>query len=97
MAFAMIVEFTGVPESKDELQRELLALVGPTRKEEGCICYDLHVDEDDSSLFFFYEKWASKAAHAAHDKSAHVAHIRSVLPKLTTGVRMLFLRHVEPA
>ena len=98
MAFAMIVEFTGIdtPEKKAELHRELLALVGPTRKEAGCLCYDLHVDENDDSLFFFYERWASKEAHAAHDKTAHVTHIKAVLPNLTTGVRMLFLKHVEP-
>ena len=92
----MIVEFTGVAEKKEELKKELLALVGPTRAEEGCLCYDLHVDEDDDSLFFFYERWASKEAHAAHDKTAHVLRIKSVLPQLTTGVRMLFLKHVEP-
>lgn len=38
----------------------LNALVQPTRKELGCINYDLHQSSDDKALFLFYENWISK-------------------------------------
>lgn len=43
-----------------KVKEELLALVAPTRKEAGCINYDLHQALDDKSLFVFYENWLSK-------------------------------------
>lgn len=43
-----------------EIERELLALVAPSRAEEGCINYDLHRNGDDASLFMFHETWASR-------------------------------------
>lgn len=45
---------------EEKVREELLALVAPTRKEPGCLNYDLHQAQDDSSLFVFYENWLSK-------------------------------------
>ena len=69
MSFAMIVEFHAAAGCREELRRELLLLVPPTRAEAGCTRYDLHADESEPDCFVFYETWASKAAHAAHDGS----------------------------
>ena len=38
----------------------LLALVEPTRKESGCLCYNLHRAKADKVQFMFYEQWASR-------------------------------------
>ena len=43
-----------------EIERELLALIAPSRAEEGCIKYELHRNTDDASLFMFHEIWASR-------------------------------------
>ena len=43
-----------------KVREELLALVAPTRKESGCLNYDLHQSLDDKSAFVFYENWQSK-------------------------------------
>lgn len=53
------------------LEAELRALVGPTRKEEGCLQYDLHRGADQPSAFLLHEVWASREHHAAHTRSAH--------------------------
>jgi quinol monooxygenase YgiN len=57
-------------------ERELAEVLGkfpaPTRREAGCIQYDLHVDRDDPSSFVFYERWADEAALAAHLKTPHI-------------------------
>ena len=53
------------------LQAELTALIRPTRKEQGCILYDLHRSIDIPGDFLFYEIWASRDAHAAHKRTPH--------------------------
>jgi quinol monooxygenase YgiN len=96
-ALAMVVEFRAAPGRRDELRSELLALVEPTRAEDGCLLYDLHESRDDEDVFAFYEVWRDKAAHTAHDATPHVARIRSVIPELAVGGnRKLNLRRIEP-
>jgi quinol monooxygenase YgiN len=53
------------------LEAELRALVGPTRKEEGCLQYDLHRGADLPGTFLFHEVWASREHHAAHTRTPH--------------------------
>jgi len=53
------------------LEAEIRALIGPTRKEEGCLQYDLHHSVDKPSLFLLHEVWATRAHHAAHTKTPH--------------------------
>ena len=45
---------------EETVREAILALVGPTRAEPGCINYDLHQSGDDPSLFMLYENWISK-------------------------------------
>ena len=53
------------------LEAELRALVGPTRKEEGCLQYDLHRGADLPGTFLFHEVWASREHHSAHTRTPH--------------------------
>ena len=48
------------PGLEETVRDEVLALVGPTRAEEGCLNYDLHQSRDDAALFMLYENWVSK-------------------------------------
>jgi quinol monooxygenase YgiN len=45
---------------EEAVRNEILALVGPTRSEAGCLNYDLHVSSDDSAALMLYENWVSK-------------------------------------
>jgi quinol monooxygenase YgiN len=53
------------------LEAELRALVSPTRKEEGCITYDLHRSIEPPNGFLLHEVWASREAHTAHTNTQH--------------------------
>ena len=53
------------------LEAELRALVGPTRKEDGCLTYDLHRSSDGPSAFLLHEVWASREAHTRHTNTPH--------------------------
>jgi quinol monooxygenase YgiN len=72
-----------VKEGKEDGAREvLLALVGPTRKEAGCLCYNLHQATDDKTKFMFYEQWASAEALKAHGQSPHMQAFRGKIKDL---------------
>ena len=62
---------------EDAVERELLALVRETRKEAGCINYDLHRSADDSTVFLFYENWESLDHLNRHAESAHIKALRT--------------------
>jgi len=53
------------------LEAELRALVGPTRKEDGCLTYDLHRSAEGPSVFLLHEVWASREAHTRHTNTPH--------------------------
>ena len=42
-------------EKRELVKTELLKLIDITRSEKGCINYDLHQDNENESLFLFYE------------------------------------------
>ena len=53
------------------LEAELRALISPTRKEEGCISYELHRAVDPPGAFMLHEVWASRDAHTEHMHAPH--------------------------
>ena len=75
----VIATFQARPGKEAELKRALIGLVTPTRKEAGCLNYDLHVLTDDPAKFLFHENWTSQAHLDAHLQSEH---IRALLPRV---------------
>lgn len=61
------------PNQIELVKSELLKLIEPTLKEAGCIQYDLHQDNDNPSVFLFYETWQSRELWQEHMKSSHLA------------------------
>jgi len=53
------------------LEAELRALISPTRKEDGCLRYDLYRSAEGPAAYLLYEIWQSRAHHAAHTKTDH--------------------------
>jgi quinol monooxygenase YgiN len=64
---------------EDAVREALLALVEPTRKEPGCLCYNLHQSKSDPTQFMFYEQWASKEALDSHGKTPHMRALGGML------------------
>jgi len=60
------------PGCEADVEAGLRGLLEPTRAEDGCINYDLHVLQDRPGTFVFYENWRDKAALDAHANSAHM-------------------------
>jgi len=53
------------------LEAELRAHVSPSRKEEGCLRYDLHRSVDTPGALLLHEVWASREAHTEHTYTPH--------------------------
>ena len=70
-AVTLIVQLRPREGQETLLEAELRALVGPTRKEDGCRTYDLHRSADAPSAFLLHEVWASREAHALHTNTPH--------------------------
>lgn len=66
---AMVKAKEGLEET---VMQECLSLVDPTRKEAGCINYDLHQSTDDKSLFMFYENWKTMEDLEKHRETPHL-------------------------
>jgi quinol monooxygenase YgiN len=60
------------PDAVEAVKDALMSLVGPTRQEPGCLCYNLHQSKTDPTEFLFYEQWANKDAFDAHGKTPHM-------------------------
>jgi quinol monooxygenase YgiN len=70
------VQMEALQGHEDELAEQLLALLGPTRSEPGCILYELHRDPENAGKFLFYEIWVDQAALDAHTASPHLVRFR---------------------
>jgi quinol monooxygenase YgiN len=69
------------PGHEADLRAILEAFVEPTRKEDGCLRYDLFVDLSDAGKFTFIEEWTSEEALAAHGRSEHIQSGRARMPE----------------
>lgn len=45
--------------------------IAATRKEAGCISYELFASTEDENLLLYFELWETREALAAHMKSPH--------------------------
>ena len=64
--------FKAKPGKAAALKDFLSQLVEPTRREDGCLRYELHQNKADPEDIVFIEEWASDAALDDHLASAHV-------------------------
>jgi quinol monooxygenase YgiN len=75
----VVATFQAKPGKETELKSALIGLVAPTRLEDGCINYDLHVLPEDPAKFLFHENWTTKAALDTHLQNTH---IQALLPRV---------------
>lgn len=81
----VIASFQARPGKETELRAALTGLLAPTRKESGCLNYDVHQSVDDPAKFLFHENWTSKAHLDAHLQSRHVKALLPRVDELCTG------------
>ena len=73
------------PDKVDAMQEVLQGLIAPTRREAGCITYELLQNRSDPTDFTFVEEWASEPALDTHLRSPHVQGALVHLADLAAG------------
>ena len=60
-SLTVVAQINAKPGKEDQVRQELLSLVAPSRKDAGCLNYDLHQALDNPALFLFHENWTDEA------------------------------------
>ncbi|WP_282110779.1 putative quinol monooxygenase [Shewanella algicola] len=85
-----VAQFVAKPGQRDALVTALASLIPDTRRELGCIRYELNVSVEDENKVAFVEKFVDRAAfdkHCAKEAIEHYFH--HVMPELVES------HHVE--
>jgi quinol monooxygenase YgiN len=89
--------FTAKQGKSDELGRRLLALVEPTRREAGCVRYDIYRSNDDPDAWFVYEDWRAIDDFSAHMQTPYVQSFMADVPVLcATDVEICAYSRMSP-
>src|SRR5918994_1821680 len=60
------------PEHRDAYIKGAKECIAETRKEAGCIHYDLHASISNPNLFVFVERWEARENLDAHGRAPHM-------------------------
>jgi len=92
----VIATFVAAPGKEDELEAALVTLVEPTRREAGCLRYDLVRGHGQSAELAFIEEWESLAHLEAHAQTDHLRAIQGrVAPLLASAASIERYRRVR--
>ena len=85
-----VAQFVAKPGKRDALVAALASLIADTRREVGCIRYELNISMDDENKVAFVEKFVDRAAFDKHcEKQAIQDYFHNVMPDLVAS------HHVE--
>jgi quinol monooxygenase YgiN len=68
----VVARLVAKPDQVEAFKALMSGIVDPTRKESGCIRYELLQNQSDPTDFTFVEEWASAAALDEHMKTPHI-------------------------
>jgi quinol monooxygenase YgiN len=83
--FALFVTIKAKPGKEKELEAVCAPCIAATKKEAGCLAYELNHDPDDSTAYIMFEKFKNVAALEAHLKQDHTKKLLDALGPLTDG------------
>lgn len=78
----IVAKFTIKEDKIAEFKNHAADLAAETRKENGCISYELFQDINDLKVLAFIEEWESKDALDSHMESKHFKEIFSKMAKI---------------
>ncbi|NWG02657.1 MAG: antibiotic biosynthesis monooxygenase [Syntrophaceae bacterium] len=81
----VIARIKARPNKVNELLSILKSLVEPTRKESGCIQYDLLQNNEDPTDFTLIEEWQNDTALQSHFATEHFKGALFKLPNLVAS------------
>jgi len=93
----VVAVITAKPGSESIVEEALRALVSPSRRDHGCISYDLFASDSAPGTFLTIEKWQSQEDIDAHMASSHLADVITAAGDHFDGFPAIHtLRSLEP-
>lgn len=81
----VVARVRALPEHIDGVRSALSELIEPTRREAGCLKYELWQNKSDPTDFTFVEEWESDATLDVHAASQHLKTAAAKLKGLVAG------------
>jgi quinol monooxygenase YgiN len=78
----VIARVAAKADSVEQVQAILMGVVDPTRREPGCLSYQLLQNRADPADFAFIEEWVNAAAEQSHYATPHISDALRQLPEL---------------
>jgi quinol monooxygenase YgiN len=94
---SVVVHFTAVPGRETELLKSMQGLPELTRKEPGCIRYELNREIENSAAFTFAEKFVNRAAFDAHIKMPYSLNFSREAESLVRAKQLRLHRELLPS
>ncbi len=82
------------PESRPQFVAAAKACIAETRREPGCLAYDMHESVTEAGYFVFVENWETRADIDRHMGSAHLQAFLGVAGTCVTAAPVIEV--VEP-
>jgi quinol monooxygenase YgiN len=83
--FALFVTIKAKAGKEKELEAAFAPCIAATKKEAGCLAYELNRDPDEPTTYVMFEKFKNLAALEAHLKLEHTAKLFKDIEPLTDG------------
>lgn len=80
--FTMIVSLEIKEGMADKFEAAMAKAIKPTRKEKGCVTYDLSRDTKTPTQYLLYERWQNLSTLEAHLESQHITTLLKELADL---------------
>ena len=84
------IKMTVPPEKQKEVLQTFKAILGPIRRERGCISCNCYVDVESENIIFFREEWKSGEDLDTHLKSVHFGVLIGAMKLLTKDPEIRF-------
>jgi quinol monooxygenase YgiN len=68
-----VTRITVPPKHRRELLQTISSLIGPVKKEKGCLTYHFYSEADDENTFVLIGEWETAGAWSAHLNSDNFA------------------------
>ncbi|MFP5221533.1 MAG: putative quinol monooxygenase [Acidobacteriota bacterium] len=91
----VVATIVAKPGCEKDVEALLTGLVEPSRRDKGCLLYDLHRSADQPGVFLFYETWESKQLLDAHLGTPHLLAMREKLGPLAQSTEIKLLEKIS--
>ena len=82
MNFSVIASFSIEPSSTAAFEAALKVLTDATRREPGCLQYDIHTNTEVEGGYFIVEKYETEQDYLFHREQQHIQDFRQIVTPL---------------